>query len=82
MDFNVKCLSLADGEANWYTIDASIAIKQRNTFSVSRWDERVAGNRQSGGDDQRPEQSLRARIIIGGVFFFLLMNSLGRFDLG
>ena len=82
MDFNVKCLSFADGDASWYTTDASIARNQRNTFSVSRWDERVAGNRQSGGDDQRPEQSLRARIIIGGVFFFLLMNLLGRFDLG
>ena len=81
---NVKYLSLADGDASWYTKNASTATAntQCDTFSDCRWDERVAGNRQSGGDDQRPELSLRARIIIGGVFFFLLMNLLGRFDLG
>jgi len=80
----IGVISLADGDANWNTTDASCTAPnaQRNTFSDCRRDERVTGNRQSGGDDQRSELSLRAQVIIGGVFFFLLMDWLRRFDLG
>ena len=81
---NVKYLSLADGDASWYTKNASTATAntQCDTFSDCRWDERVAGNRQSGGDDQRSELSYWAQVIISVIFFILLTNLLGRFDLG